>query len=1025
MEAKFCSFCGSPLATGSKFCSQCGKSVLVQEEEQKSKENQAPSRIQNDTGPNSSSLSPEAMCTIKIGKYNLLVAESVIAYNEFRTHFVNYAEQSQLDYISFYDKEVSDFESLYNNGIPEYIDAATKTIDFAVSVLSRYGVSISSDEFFQQAKQRIDFTEDLRQYAEIADRFMEFVEQLQSYRASERTGGAHWQGGGFGLSGAIKGALMAGGLNLATDAVRGIGHMVQGSADRARLKKLQIDLYNERDHKKYLSECLYRLCIELFYPATRLLEERGLLRHPPFDSAAGIGPIMAGFDLLNGQESPSKADYEEALKLTLQGMPYDPYNGISYLTLYKIPFLDKKDVLKTVRFFGVEEQFSAKVMEFEQDALAEFNRMPDDTIEAIDQKLLKAKELNRSFCYTKISPQELTKKKKELQSFQAIKELPEASLTEAQSKYDKLTALSKMPEITAEVKRLAALIAKFEEKEQKEKEWSDFLLAFSEVNLNVHSIAKELLENSVFQAYYGGLTRDLSETKDLLDRVYFHGNKDYHIIASEELSLIGSMTLFLKSEFAPYTQTEIPIIYISGFNTATFLRTVAYGMLISNQKLYIKGDSDDSPARIIPLNEVKTIIASKRVSSSSIAWKISANDSSSFVVYEEGFLKRVNCEQLVEILFFIKNYCLFLAATQKQSSKSLFLDVLNAANITQEEFEQTHHISSQAEIDRIKSETEVARSVITTYTEQKESKEALQAAEQQILKEVMHESSIYCYVLERYYSDLIDSVPFDGKNHFEAVKLIIQNLKIIKNKHPFFGYLENYLWLQCYDRHSRDSSAYVSQVCKFADQGIPSAMAMKGFWATNGYKNLKNMVDEGITLLKKAAAADEPTAMAQLGNYYRTGACGLQIDLAKARELLRRAAAYGHPNAVKELSALDKDGIGSPPVSTTQSSGCFITSAVCRTLNKPDDCYELSAFRAFRDQWLHNQPGGKELIAEYYQIAPKIVSAIDTRPDSQIIYHSILEKYLTPCLRYIETKQYEECKETYIEMVNNLRKQYQ
>lgn len=290
---------------------------------------------------------------------------------------------------------------------------------------------------------------------------MEFVEQLQSYRASERTGGAHWQGGGFGLSGAIKGALMAGGLNLATDAVRGIGHMVQGSADRARLKKLQIDLYNERDHKKYLSESLYRLCIELFYPATRLLEERGLLRHPPFDSAAGIGPIMAGFDLLNGQESPSKADYEEALKLTLQGMPYDPYNGISYLTLYKIPFLDKKDVLETVRFFGVEEQFSAKVMEFEQDALAEFNRMPDDTIEAIDQKLLKAKELNRSFCYTKISPQELTKKKKELQSFQAIKELPEASLTEAQSKHDKLTALSTTPEIAAEVDRLGNFLCGF------------------------------------------------------------------------------------------------------------------------------------------------------------------------------------------------------------------------------------------------------------------------------------------------------------------------------------------------------------------------------------------------------------------------------------------------------------------------------------------------------------------------------------------------------------------------------------
>lgn len=150
MEAKFCSFCGSPLPEGSKFCSQCGKPVVIQETAQTKEEEQPRSKIQRETESDSSSLSPEAMCTIKIGKYDLLVAESVIAYNEFRTHFVNYAEQIQLNYISFYDKEVNDFESLYNNGIAEYIDAETKTIDFAVSVLSRYGVSISSDEFFSK-----------------------------------------------------------------------------------------------------------------------------------------------------------------------------------------------------------------------------------------------------------------------------------------------------------------------------------------------------------------------------------------------------------------------------------------------------------------------------------------------------------------------------------------------------------------------------------------------------------------------------------------------------------------------------------------------------------------------------------------------------------------------------------------------------------------------------------------------------------------------------------------------------------
>lgn len=106
------------------------------------------------------------------------------------------------------------------------------------------------------------------------------------------------------------------------------------------------------------------------------------------------------------------------------------------------------------------------------------------------------------------------------------------------------------------------------------------------------------------------------------------------------------------------------------------------------------------------------------------------------------------------------------------------------------------------------------------------------------------------------------------------------------------------------------------------------------------------------------------------------------------------------------------------------SSGCFITSAVCRSSHKPDDCYELTAFRSFRDNWLRKQPDGEDLIKEYYQVAPSIVSVIDAQPDCVSIYRSIWEKYLTPCLKYIESGKFEKCKTLYITMVNNLKKQY-
>lgn len=103
---------------------------------------------------------------------------------------------------------------------------------------------------------------------------------------------------------------------------------------------------------------------------------------------------------------------------------------------------------------------------------------------------------------------------------------------------------------------------------------------------------------------------------------------------------------------------------------------------------------------------------------------------------------------------------------------------------------------------------------------------------------------------------------------------------------------------------------------------------------------------------------------------------------------------------------------------------CFITTAVCGNLGKSDDCYELTAFRKFRDTWLVQQPDGKSLIDEYYKIAPQIVSNISHLKNSSAIYETIWKEYLAPCLSFIENDQNQSCKLLYIEMVTSLKKKY-
>lgn len=107
-----------------------------------------------------------------------------------------------------------------------------------------------------------------------------------------------------------------------------------------------------------------------------------------------------------------------------------------------------------------------------------------------------------------------------------------------------------------------------------------------------------------------------------------------------------------------------------------------------------------------------------------------------------------------------------------------------------------------------------------------------------------------------------------------------------------------------------------------------------------------------------------------------------------------------------------------PPVH--DGGGCYITTAVCEELGKPDDCYELTMFRGFRDNYLRHQPDGEALIQRYYDTAPAIVAKIDRQPNRGDIYRHLRTTYLEPCLRDLEAGEKEACKIRYTHMMEHL-----
>lgn len=103
---------------------------------------------------------------------------------------------------------------------------------------------------------------------------------------------------------------------------------------------------------------------------------------------------------------------------------------------------------------------------------------------------------------------------------------------------------------------------------------------------------------------------------------------------------------------------------------------------------------------------------------------------------------------------------------------------------------------------------------------------------------------------------------------------------------------------------------------------------------------------------------------------------------------------------------------------------CYITTAVCESLGKGDNCYELNVLRDYRDNYLLNTADGKSLVDNYYDIAPTIVRRIDKCQDSDSIYADLWKSYINPCIKLIEDNRKEECTDLYKDMVIDLQKKY-
>ncbi|GEM_PF-4994236 len=195
-----------------------------------------------------------------------------------------------------------------------------------------------------------------------------------------------------------------------------------------------------------------------------------------------------------------------------------------------------------------------------------------------------------------------------------------------------------------------------------------------------------------------------------------------------------------------------------------------------------------------------------------------------------------------------------------------------------------------------------------------------------------------------------------------------------------------------------------------------------------------NMRKASLHLLRAKTAS----AYYLLGRIYEEGEGAAQV-LETAESYYKKAAQLGHEKAeaslakvqgkmksLKRKSDLTDERLQPKRkiIHTEVKRGCFITTATCLALGKPDNCEEIMLLKEYRDTWLVHQKQGKELIEIYYALAPAIVKRIEEEEDWNEVYKGIYEKHLLKILGLLKGGYYKEVQKDYEEMVYGLKKAY-
>ena len=107
-----------------------------------------------------------------------------------------------------------------------------------------------------------------------------------------------------------------------------------------------------------------------------------------------------------------------------------------------------------------------------------------------------------------------------------------------------------------------------------------------------------------------------------------------------------------------------------------------------------------------------------------------------------------------------------------------------------------------------------------------------------------------------------------------------------------------------------------------------------------------------------------------------------------------------------------------------QSSGCYLTTAMCNILDYPDNNYYLNTLRTFRDTVLQQDFKYIPLLLSYDTIGPQIAYELENDENKVEIATNLFNKFITASVTAIENNKVNDAVNIYVAMTQSLAERY-